>query len=505
MKSIDYWSAREARQREQNRREERNHAKELRRIYQDMLDGAQREIDAFFRRYGDAEGLTLAEARRRVSQTEIEAYERRAARYVRERDFSPEANAAMRLYNLTMRVNRLELLKASAGLELVSGYDELSRYFDQALTGRTLAEFSRQAGILGNTVQDPAQRAQAIVGASFHNATWSERIWRQQDALRETLSTLLTRGLALGQGSTRLARDLRERFSVSRSDAERLMSTELRRVQTAAAQESYQRNGNDRYVFLALNPQGPCPVCRALHEQSFPVSELMPGENAPPMHPRCHCSTAPDWDEAAFQRWLEEENRRNRAGSVTSGANRGIINLRQAGLQNYSVTQQAIDSVPRVKPSGWTDAQADALQAAHRALLEYVRDAPAGTEAGFVCDLDGTVLDRRMGTSGSVRFPRLETEHMLLHNHPDGLTFSETDIVGFLRRPGTKVLTAVGNQGAVYLIAKTEHYQGAEFAKALVRELDALHQAQTPQDYTQEMNRFLKEAEKYGVQFITRG
>ena len=314
MKSIDYWSAREARQREQNRREERNHAKELRRIYQDMLDGAQREIDAFFRRYGDAEGLTLAEARRRVSQTEIEAYERRAARYVRERDFSPEANAAMRLYNLTMRVNRLELLKASAGLELVSGYDELSRYFDQALTGRTLAEFSRQAGILGNTVQDPAQRAQAIVGASFHNATWSERIWRQQDALRETLSTLLTRGLALGQGSTRLARDLRERFSVSRSDAERLMSTELRRVQTAAAQESYQRNGNDRYVFLALNPQGPCPVCRALHEQSFPVSELMPGENAPPMHPRCHCSTAPDWDEAAFQRWLEEENRRNRAG-----------------------------------------------------------------------------------------------------------------------------------------------------------------------------------------------
>ena len=329
MKSIDYWSAREARQREQNRREERNHAKELRRIYQDMLDGAQREIDAFFRRYGDAEGLTLAEARRRVSQTEIEAYERRAARYVRERDFSPEANAAMRLYNLTMRVNRLELLKASAGLELVSGYDELSRYLDQALTGRTLAEFSRQAGILGNTVQDPAQRAQAIVGASFHNATWSERIWRQQDALRETLSTLLTRGLALGQGSTRLARDLRERFSVSRSDAERLMSTELRRVQTAAAQESYQRNGNDRYVFLALNPEGPCPVCRALHGKSFPVSELMPGENAPPMHPRCHCSTAPDWDEAAFQRWLEEERRRNRAGTVTSGANRGIINTRR--------------------------------------------------------------------------------------------------------------------------------------------------------------------------------
>lgn len=507
MTSREYWQQREEAQRKQNITDEAVYQKELSRIYSDMLDNIQKEIDSFYAKYAGKEGITLAEAKRRVAQLDIDAYARKAERYVREKNFSDRANEEMRLYNLTMKVNRLELLKANLGLELVGGFDELQRYFEQTLTDSTLAEFQRQAGILGESIPNPAQAAQAIVNASFHSATFSDRIWMYQDLLRGELDKQLQRGLIQGKGSRELARDLRKRFDVSRSDAERLITTELRRVQTEAAKQSYERNGNEEYEFLAVNPKGPCPICKALDGKRFPVKDLMPGKNAPPMHPRCHCATAPYWDEEEFQRWLEEENRKlhERMQDVTTGENRGIMNLRQTGLQNYPVTQQAIDGVPRIKTSGWTDAMADALQAAHRALLEYVRDAPVGTEAGFVCDLDGTVLDRRMGSQGGVRFPDLEMEHMLLHNHPDGLTFSETDLVAFLRRPESKVLTAVGNQGSVYLIAKTEHYQGAEFAKALVRELDVLHQTQTPQDYAEEMNRFLKEAEKYGVQFITRG
>ena len=63
-----------------------------------------------------------------------------------------EANEEMRLYNATMKINRLEMLKANIGLELVSGYDELQKYFEQTLTDRTLDEFKRQAGILGETI-----------------------------------------------------------------------------------------------------------------------------------------------------------------------------------------------------------------------------------------------------------------------------------------------------------------------------------------------------------------
>ena len=57
---------------------------------------------------------------------------------MKEKNFSKEANDEMRLYNTTMKINRLELLKANIGLELVDGFNELQTYYDQILTDRSL-------------------------------------------------------------------------------------------------------------------------------------------------------------------------------------------------------------------------------------------------------------------------------------------------------------------------------------------------------------------------------
>jgi hypothetical protein len=82
------------------------------------------------------------------------------------------------------------------------------------------------------------------------------------------------------------------------------MMTEMRRVRTEVAKQSYEQNGNTEYQFLALGGS-PCNDCADLDGRVFPVKEMMPGTNAPPMHPRCLCSTAPYWDEAKFQEWLD--------------------------------------------------------------------------------------------------------------------------------------------------------------------------------------------------------
>lgn len=306
--SEQYWREREEAQRKKNITEEAAYHRELRRIYADAMDNVQKEIDAFYTRYAGKSGITLAEAKRRVSRMDIDAYSRKAKRYVKEKNFSARANEEMRLYNAAMKINRLELLKANIGLELVSGFDELQRFYDQALTKRTVDEFERQAGILGKSVQNNQKFAHAIVNASFHNATFSERIWANQAALRDELSKQLTRGMIQGRNPRVLARDIQKRFDVSRSDAERLMITELSRVQTEAARQSYERNGYEEYQFLALGTA--CPICMDLNEQHFKVKDMEPGRNAPPMHPRCRCSTAAYMDRAEFDRWLEEENRR---------------------------------------------------------------------------------------------------------------------------------------------------------------------------------------------------
>ena len=301
--SNNYWRRREEENLRANRKTEAEYEKAINDTYKYMLDQIQKEINGFYAKYARAEGITLSEAKRRVSNLDIEEYGRKAARYVKTKDFSKQANDEMRLYNATMKINRLELLKANIGLELVAGFDELQKYFEEKLTNRTMDEFKRQSGILGRTVQNNEKAAHAIVNASFKNATYSDRIWMYQGMLKAELDSLLKTGLIQGKHPTELARHLQKRFGVSAYNANRLMVTELARVQTEAQKQSFIRNGFAQYTFLAIGTA--CEACRALNEKHFDIDKMMPGENAPPMHPNCRCSVAAYMDSEEYEEWLE--------------------------------------------------------------------------------------------------------------------------------------------------------------------------------------------------------
>ena len=329
MKNNDYWRKREDEALKHRIKDEKVYDKRVKQIYLDMLNGVQSEIDSFYGKYAQKEGISMAEAQKRVSKLDIAAYERKAKKYVEDaaRDrkanggktnyngyyFSENANREMALYNLTMKVNRLEMLKANIGLEMVKGHAELETFFEEILEGRTLEELERQAGILGMTVTDNAKRVHAIVNASYQNANFSDRIWMYHDLMKADLGKLLTNGLIQGKNPRVLAREIRRYYIGEETlkngrkgavfSAERLMRTELARVQTEAQKQSFVRNGFDYYEFIVNS--GCCPICAALNGKHFRIDKMMPGENAPPMHPFCRCSTAAWTDDAAYEEWLD--------------------------------------------------------------------------------------------------------------------------------------------------------------------------------------------------------
>ena len=303
MDSDAYWKNREAGQKRKNLQDEKKYRKRIEEIYADMLDEIEKEIDSFYARYAGKEGITMAETKKRVSTRDIEVYGRKAKKYVEEKSISNQANEKMRLYNATVKINRLEMLKAKIGLELVGGFEKLQKYFGEKLTERTMQEFEYQAGILGERNQNSAKLADAIVNTSFQNAAYSDRVWMYQDLIMAELSTLLCTGFIQGQSAGNLTAQLRKRFGISQHNAERLMDTELRRVQTQAAKQSYERNGIEEYKFLTINARGPCGICKALDGKVFKVKDMQIGKNAPPMHPRCHCTMVPYWDEEEFEEW----------------------------------------------------------------------------------------------------------------------------------------------------------------------------------------------------------
>ena len=303
MKSSEYWAKREAEALKHRITDEKEYDRQIKKIYAEMIDNCQKEINSFYVKYANAEDISLAEAKKRVSKLDIAAYERKAARYVKDKDFSKQANEEMRLYNATMKINRLEMLKANLGLELISGHNELEKFMGGILQGRTEDELARQAGILGKTIKNPAENAEAIINASFHNANFSDRIWLYQDVMKADLEKLLKTGIIQGKNPNVLARELNKRFDVGRANAERLMRTELARVQTEAQRQSFERDDIKEFMFIVNS--NCCDICQAIDGKHFKVKDMLVGENAPPLHPNCRCSIAAYEDTTEFDAWLD--------------------------------------------------------------------------------------------------------------------------------------------------------------------------------------------------------
>ena len=304
MASQAYWRYREQKALERRLQQEEDYYKQLDVIFGTMQDEIERQIYAFYARYAENEGITIAEAKKRADALDIEAYARKAARYVDEKNFSPKANAEMALYNLAMKVSRLELLRANIGLEMVAQFDKYADFMEEILDDRTIDELRRQAGILGETIIDNAKMAHEIVNSSFHGATFSDRIWDDQTRLKNEMKKLLQRGLIQGKNPRDLARQLRKVIDTTKHNAERLMRTELARVQIGAQMQSYVDMDFDQYTFHANSSC--CDVCKDLNGKHFFIADVAYGENAPPIHPNCRCSTSPYLSDEEYEEWFEE-------------------------------------------------------------------------------------------------------------------------------------------------------------------------------------------------------
>lgn len=303
-KSSNYWRKREREWKKADLKDEAEYIQEIQDIYSTMLTQINKEIESFFVRYSNKEGMSMAEAKRKASDIDIKEYEKKAKKYVKEKDFSKEANEQMRLYNLAMKVNRLELLKANIGLELTAGSDELVSFTKEKLEGAALEQIQRNAGILGDTIIDNAKTAKTIANSSFKNATFSERIWSQQDLLKNDLYGILSTSLIQGRNPREFIPKVRKSFDVTRYQAERLLRTELTRVRIQAQAESYEANGIDEYEYVACGLKDVCPLCKELDKQIFKLKDMEIGENAPPRHPNCHCALAPYSDRKVYEQWL---------------------------------------------------------------------------------------------------------------------------------------------------------------------------------------------------------
>ncbi|HEL1929676.1 TPA: minor capsid protein [Streptococcus suis] len=264
----------------------------LAQIYQESFDRMQREIDGFYMRYASKEGLTKQEAMKRVSEMDVTKFNAKAAKAVKEKDFSHATNEWLKVYNLKMKVSRLELLRAELTLEIQNLTAEVNEVFDKARTDEYLNEYKRQAGILGISSSGAKKRMQAILDADFYEQKFSSRVWgglglraTLQREVFGSLNRIFTDMMGYKQEMKRLAK----KYGTSEQNAKRLLKTEIARINADTQYNMLKDNGFTHMIFVA--EPGACDLCGPLDKVAVPIDKVEKGVNMYPMHPNCRCSS----------------------------------------------------------------------------------------------------------------------------------------------------------------------------------------------------------------------
>ena len=307
MLTSKYWEDRYRAEEKARELADKRVAYQLHGIYQQHANEIQKEIDSFWQRYADKEGITKLEAKQRADRLDMVNVEfkarqlveranllRQRGQKVTSKDFTKAENDLMRLYNLKMKTSRLEVLQANIKLHQ---YDlALSEFeiIDKHLTESIRRENLFSAGVLNMTLgsfEASKVSADTIIYANFYSSNWSTNIWTRQNELRDIVKKGVADTVLRGKGTNILINNLRKEFDVSYGYARRLAVTESARVYSVAQKANYEANGVKEYEIMTELKA--CKICQPFNGKIFKVSELVPALNAPPFHPNCRCTTVP--------------------------------------------------------------------------------------------------------------------------------------------------------------------------------------------------------------------
>lgn len=316
-KRSSYWQHREQRERKWQKEQLVNddrYVKQIRQHYEAAIRRINDDINNQFQWLASQSGQPYAEMQKQVENLDIQRAAqdaqglvsrandlRRQGHRVTYGDFTEQENARMRLYNATMRINRMEFLKSEVGIELTKLTGELNSSLGTKLTDDARKEYRRQAGIMGEQLTNVKLwvdfKPQVFVMKSVSGGDWSQRLWKNQDMLKGQLDSVLSAGFITGESNQTMARHLKEvvRSTITnqRFVTERLARTESARVAYDVQRESIERNGF-KWVEWFAEPSA-CSICaRIARVDNGQGPGIYPLKKVPKIpedtHPNCRCS-----------------------------------------------------------------------------------------------------------------------------------------------------------------------------------------------------------------------
>ncbi|MGX0402451.1 SPP1 gp7 family putative phage head morphogenesis protein [Staphylococcus epidermidis] len=167
-------------------------------------------------------------------------------------------------------------------------------------------EVKRQAHILGDHVQIDDTEVKAVVNSNFKGVKWSTRLWNDMEHVQKEVERVTSHVVIRGRHPNEFVSEFKKQTNSTSYNASRLLVTESARVQSESQKIAYLKDlGEDgEYDYVAKIDKKTSKVCHSLNGKTFKVKDMVPGVNAPPMHPWCRSTTVPhigNWRDKFFK------------------------------------------------------------------------------------------------------------------------------------------------------------------------------------------------------------
>lgn len=288
---------------------------------QDARRSLEKEINAFYSRYATNNKVTLAEAQKALSLSELVDFkgDLKAFRKLAKQSIGT-FNLQLENLSVKARITRLEALHAQVDAVLQNCYQQQRAVIEGAAGAlaqeqylHALYDIEQYTGFQFPYAQLSSNRIVKMLAMPVQGVDISSSLWRQDFdtgyQIRRVLGDMFTTGRPPQDFAKELQRiigrrDAEGNLTGKTYEAYRLLYNESSHVSEQAKLAAYEDDGIDALKIDAALDSKTCSDCSPRDGKVVKISEAVEGVTVPPFHVNCRCTTVAHIPEAegAFTR-----------------------------------------------------------------------------------------------------------------------------------------------------------------------------------------------------------
>lgn len=474
--SLEYWKKRYEEEMERAMHQADGPKKDLRKYADTVIRRLEKDINDWYQRYANENGMSLADAKKQLDARELKAFNMDLEEYraIAERDELSEEHKKMlkqasarqqldrgqELYiNTVQELESWAKYQDSTISDLLSNVYESSNYRTAWMTQSMKGQYDMYAQVDHRTIQRIIDSPWAPDGKNF-----SARIWDNRKQLATSLQNDFVQALVAGDGTATMSEAIAKRMNTSYNNANRLVETELARVHSQAFMDCMTELDVDAVEILATLDNKTSPICRRMDGKYVQCKDAKPGITIPPFHCHCRSTTVPYIPAVYGSERAARDPKTGKTVFVDGELDYGEWKKRY--ISESRIDDRGKDTPPNegktspvhVKQMGSYEA---GIENAYQKALSHGKR--TGTEGLFWRDKKGNVAYPDLsGDSSSVVFPpelvrflekRPAKSVDCVHNHPRSSSFSSDDLIVMRNFESIDKMLVIGHNGIKYKIS----------------------------------------------------